>query len=81
MLIGRQMKLQILFIILLFISTQSCGLRNHNECGIRALKFFESKNQIYKNLIQKYPETFQASLTFPDWVKINFQLNFQGISL
>jgi hypothetical protein len=64
------MKLEIFLTVLLFIIVNSCGLRNHNECGIRALKFFESKNQIYKNLIQKYPETFQASLTFPDWVLI-----------
>ena len=48
----------------------SCGLSNHVECGHRALKFFESKKKIYKNFIEKNQETFQASLSFPDWVNL-----------
>eukprot|EP01080_Neovahlkampfia_damariscottae_P005895 gene5895-9723_t len=45
----------------------SCGLRNHAECGYRALKFLESKHKIYREFIEKNQETFQAALPFPDW--------------
>ena len=47
----------------------TCGLRNHAESGIRALKFLETKQKIYKEMMYKHFGTFQASLSLSDWVR------------